>query len=95
MEGQATLDSDNRGQRQPHPTLTLLHLPGHAGPGVRQLFGDVLLLRHVAGELRRDLRARLAAGAGAAEHAGRPAAAARRQLLEGSTLWRLLTVTLL
>jgi len=60
--------------------------------GARQLFGEVLLLRHVIAELRQDLRVRLAAGAGVGAHPARPAAAARRQLLEGSTLWRLASV---
>ncbi|KAK9825892.1 hypothetical protein WJX81_002200 [Elliptochloris bilobata] len=63
--------------------------PARSGAGVGALFGEVLLLRHVVTELRRDLRARLAAGAG--EHPAREAGAAQRQLLEGSTLWRLLT----
>lgn len=64
------------------------NLPVRAGP--RELLGEALLLRHVAGELRRDLRARLAAGGGA--HPGREPGEARRQLLQTSTLWRLLAV---
>ena len=62
--------------------------PVHAGPSA--LLGEAMLLRHVAAELRRDLRARLAAGGG--EHPGREPGEARRQLLQTSTLWRLLGV---
>jgi hypothetical protein len=52
-----------------------------------RLGGELLLLRHVTGELARDTRARMAAYAAQA-----PGSRARGALLQNAQLWRLLTV---